>query len=522
MTVRPLSALSAPSPSASSDGKPSSTASSHTHHNIQSLLAAADRQHEIAAASTSSSYSSHDLVRSLRPQSTYSSSGLVSAAISEPSRLDLYAERLRRLQAASYDLSTSTASPSQLYQDSSRLRLSGDRKPFSLKTSDESPNSYAAHARALAATRDQIMFRMRSQELGSAATAAHSISQVSHEEEADHKEEEAQDLTLPKHDKDDDSRGSTSKSPGSSPTRQSVSPPSTTSKQFLHLQQDQQQRDAQTVVGDLISKFGLAEIQEYQEAYRKALLESCSNLKRKYDDAGDSKDDVKRQAGDRDYLYAGTWNPSISQSINATTIASMRNNISSQIKDKFVNKTNQRRSSLKDMQLPPLPPGMKMPLIEPSAVRALAQKGRLDALFDPAARKEIISKGRNDTCEYCGKVFKNCSNLTVHRRSHTGEKPYKCELCPYSCAQSSKLTRHMKTHGRTGKETMKCRLCDMPFSIASTLEKHMRKCTGAKKMKSSISWSASLMSSTHAHDLFKKESPFSHLIDANREVGTIS
>lgn len=57
---------------------------------------------------------------------------------------------------------------------------------------------------------------------------------------------------------------------------------------------------------------------------------------------------------------------------------------------------------------------------------------------------------RNDTCEFCGKMFKNCSNLTVHRRSHTGEKPYKCELCTYACAQSSKLTRHMKTHGRQG------------------------------------------------------------------------
>ncbi|XP_055720714.1 B-cell lymphoma/leukemia 11B-like isoform X1 [Salvelinus fontinalis] len=55
---------------------------------------------------------------------------------------------------------------------------------------------------------------------------------------------------------------------------------------------------------------------------------------------------------------------------------------------------------------------------------------------------------RSDTCEYCGKVFKNCSNLTVHRRSHTGERPYKCELCNYACAQSSKLTRHMKTHGQ--------------------------------------------------------------------------
>ncbi|XP_076464151.1 LOW QUALITY PROTEIN: BCL11 transcription factor A-like [Babylonia areolata] len=83
---------------------------------------------------------------------------------------------------------------------------------------------------------------------------------------------------------------------------------------------------------------------------------------------------------------------------------------------------------------------------------------------------------RNDTCEFCGKVFKNCSNLTVHRRSHTGEKPYKCELCTYACAQSSKLTRHMKTHGRVGKDVFRCRFCDMPFSVPSTLEKHMRKC----------------------------------------------
>ena len=83
---------------------------------------------------------------------------------------------------------------------------------------------------------------------------------------------------------------------------------------------------------------------------------------------------------------------------------------------------------------------------------------------------------RTDTCEYCGKVFMNCSHLTVHRRSHTGEKPYRCELCPYACAQSSKLTRHMKTHGRAGKETSYCQWCSMPFSVPSTLEKHMRKC----------------------------------------------
>ncbi|MBN3271868.1 BC11A protein, partial [Polyodon spathula] len=82
---------------------------------------------------------------------------------------------------------------------------------------------------------------------------------------------------------------------------------------------------------------------------------------------------------------------------------------------------------------------------------------------------------RSDTCEYCGKVFKNCSNLTVHRRSHTGERPYKCDLCNYACAQSSKLTRHMKTHGQVGKDVYKCEICHMPFSVYSTLEKHMKK-----------------------------------------------
>ncbi|XP_077461501.1 zinc finger protein Aiolos-like isoform X2 [Stigmatopora argus] len=77
-------------------------------------------------------------------------------------------------------------------------------------------------------------------------------------------------------------------------------------------------------------------------------------------------------------------------------------------------------------------------------------------------------------CSQCGASFTQKGNLLRHIKLHSGEKPFKCPMCSYACRRRDALSGHLRTH--SVEKPFKCNLCSRSYKQRSSLEEHRERC----------------------------------------------
>jgi len=84
-------------------------------------------------------------------------------------------------------------------------------------------------------------------------------------------------------------------------------------------------------------------------------------------------------------------------------------------------------------------------------------------------RTGVYTCKRRVTCPVCSKSLQ-FDSLRLHMRTHSGYRPYSCDVCRWEFARNADLTTHLRVH--SGERPFTCSVCQKQFSHKSAMSRH--------------------------------------------------